>query len=289
MTENGTPITVVVPVYNAYQALLRCLAALEQHSQGASVLLINDASTDARIPVLLEKYATRNAWQLRHHRRNAGFVQTANEGMQFSQGHTILLNADAIVTPHWLDAFCQAVDSVPELATATPWSNNAEICSFPSFVRAAPVPACADELAHFLFHQHKPRHPEIPTGVGFCMLITAQAKQCIGALDTETFGHGYGEENDFCLRAEKAGLKNILVDNAYVAHIGNQSFADLGLKPDPESMRRLLGKHPHYAQMIQEYISNDPLASLRCEIIKGLEKHRPALAGHLGICSHDTQ
>ncbi len=286
---DASALTVVVPIYNGHDALSRCLSALQAHSHNAAVILIDDASTDERVSALARHYATHNGWEFIQHRHNLGFVKTANEGLCHSDGHTILLNADAIVTPYWLDAFAQVIDRVPDLATATPWSNNAEICSFPGFLRAQPVPESAHELAQYLYHSHQPQYPEIPTGVGFCLLITAQAKQRIGALDAETFGHGYGEENDFCLRARQAGLKNILLDNAYVAHIGNQSFADLGMKPDQQSMQRLLGKHPNYAHMIEEYIRTDPLAGLRCEIIDSLKKHRPDLARELGIGNHDSQ
>ncbi len=282
-------LTVVVPIYNGHDALSRCLAALQEYTPNASVLLIDDASTDERVSALARQYATHNGWEFIQHSHNLGFVKTANEGLSLSDGHTILLNADAIVTPFWLEAFRLAIGRVPDLATATPWSNNAEICSFPGFLRAQPVPESAHELAGYLYHSHQPRYPEIPTGVGFCLLITAQAKQRIGAFDAETFGYGYGEENDYCLRARQAGLKNILLDNAYVAHIGNQSFADLGMQPNQQSMQRLLGKHPDYVRMIEEYIHTDPLSTLRCEIINGLIKHRPDLARELGIGNHDSQ
>jgi GT2 family glycosyltransferase len=277
-----TDMTVVVPVYNAFAAVTQCLSALEKHTpKTTSVFLIDDASSDGRIAPLLADYGQRNGWQVRSHRINQGFVRTANEGLRHSSGHTILLNADAIVTPHWLNAFHSVIDNVENLATATPWSNNAEICSFPAFLQASPVLPEREELATALYELHSPRYPEIPTGVGFCLLVTAQAKEKVGGFDEQAFGHGYGEENDFCLRATAAGLTNVLVDNAYVAHIGNQSFAELGMQPGAESMRRLLAKHPHYAQLIHDYIQADPLSSLRCEIIQGIKENRPKLAARL--------
>lgn len=276
-------MTVVVPVYNGFDALNRCLTALQRHTDDTPVLLIDDASTDPRVPRLLMDYARRNQWQLRRHECNMGFVQTANEGMEQAESHVILLNADAIVTPHWLEAFARAIAQVPDLATATPWSNNAEICSFPGFLEARPVPDCIDELACALYADHTPHYPEIPTGVGFCLLVTRQAMDTIGYFDEAVFGHGYGEENDYCLRARAAGLRNIVLDNAYVGHIGNQSFAELGLKPDAASMQRLLSKHPDYQRLIGEYIDADPLAPLRCEIMRTLRTRQPQLAARLQV------
>ena len=56
-----------------------------------------------------------------------------------------------------------------------------------------------------------------------CVLIKRQVFGQIGMLD-EIFSPGYGEDIDFCLRAEEAGLKWLCVDNTTEQngmHIGN--------------------------------------------------------------------
>jgi glycosyltransferase involved in cell wall biosynthesis len=45
-------------------------------------------------------------------------------------------------------------------------------------------------------------------------------------LDEETFGLGYGEEVDFCLRATRVGLRHLVEDATYVYHHGAISFGD---------------------------------------------------------------
>ncbi len=64
----------------------------------------------------------------------------------------------------------------------------------------------------------------VPTGVGFCMYMTAAALDAVGTLDAEAFGKGYGEENDWCLRAIKAGFVNLLAEDVFVYHAGQISF-----------------------------------------------------------------
>ena len=56
------------------------------------------------------------------------------------------------------------------------------------------------------------------------------------------------------------------MDNAYVAHIGNQSFAEKGLRPNQDTMARLLALHPDYAEKIDNFIKKDPLAPIRKSI-----------------------
>lgn len=261
-------IDIVVPIYNAYNALKLCLDNLQKCHQGVnSVYLIDDKSTDTRILSLIADYTKRNSWQLILNEINLGFVKTANKGLNLSDNHTVLLNSDTLVTQYWIKAFKQALQHNPNLGTATPWSNNAEICSFPNFLTNHPLPSNINQLAQVLYTQYQPKFPPLPTAVGFCMLISKKAKQVVGYFDEEHFGHGYGEENDYSLRVKAAGLDNILCDNAYVAHIGNQSFSDMNIQPSEETMQRLLQKHPDYLTMIQQYIEKDPLQDIRQEIV----------------------
>ncbi len=264
---------IVIPVYNAYDALLHCIKSLEKHSATEMVVFINDGSTDKRIQALLEQACEgKSNWNVLNNDSNLGFVKTANRGLKRTDGDTVLLNSDTLVSTGWLDGLKYASAHCEDLGTATPWSNNAEICSFPETLKNNPVPERLDELATQLQNKHQACFPELPTAVGFCMLVSAAAKRKVGYFDEQTFGHGYGEENDYSLRVKHAGLKNVLCDNVYVAHVGNQSFKDMALKPNSATMERLLAKHPEYAGMISEFIENDVLASLRESIIDKIDR-----------------
>ena len=76
-----------------------------------------------------------------------------------------------------------------------------------------------------------PTYPDLPTGVGFCLYLRRAMLDAVGLFDP-AFGLGYGEENDLCLRAARAGWRNLLADNAFVVHTGGRSFvgqkAELG-------------------------------------------------------------
>ncbi len=250
-----------------------CLTSLAQHQKLAeNIYLLDDCSTDVRIKPLLQRFADENNWSVLYQSENKGFVKTANQGLKLSKNNTVLLNSDTVVCQYWLHGFKQCLESVADLATATAWSNNAEICSFPEFLKNNIIPKDINKFSQKLYKNYSPVYPEIPTAVGFCMLITKRAKKVVGYLDEKQFGHGYGEENDYSLRATKAGLNNIVCDNIYVVHVGNQSFSDLGIKPDENSMKRLLEKHPDYLKLIHEFIDNDPLAEVRMEILKKISQ-----------------
>jgi GT2 family glycosyltransferase len=267
----GMP-AVVIPVFNALPRLRECLSSVARYSADAEILLIDDASTDPGVRPLLEQWVQDAPQQrgLLVNDRNRGFVHSANRGMRHFKGDVVLLNSDTLVTPRWLELLGRCLASDRRIASATPWSNNGEIVSFPDICRAGPVPPEPAALAEVIRACGPPQYPEIPTAVGFCMAISRTAIEAIGYFDAEAFGRGYGEENDFSLRAAAAGLKNVLCDDAYVAHHGGASFGPLGLAPDSGSMQRLLDRHPGYRELIEDYIRRDPLAQRRSGILDAI-------------------
>ena len=101
--------------------------------------------------------------------------------------------------------------------------------------------------------------------------ISRRAIDRVGLFDEETFGRGYGEENDFCMRASNAGMRNVLCDDAYVVHHGGASFGPLGLQPGEQAMQRLLELHPDYLDRVMAFIREDPLASRRAAVMAALQ------------------
>jgi GT2 family glycosyltransferase len=104
------------------------------------------------------------------------------------------------------------------------------------------------------------------------MAIARSAIQQLGLFDQELFGLGYGEENDFSLRAIQVGYRNVLCDDVYVAHQGGCSFQPRGLSPNEETMRRLLSRHPGYLKTIEAFIAADPLSRRREELLEALHE-----------------
>jgi GT2 family glycosyltransferase len=265
--------SIIVPVFNAHDYLRACLASLSAHSPDAEVLLIDDASTDGRIGPLLEAWVNEGTGRrLIRLERNRGFVHAANHGLRETSGDVVLLNSDTEVTPGWLAALGRCLASDPEIATSTPWTNNGEIASLPEFCVANAVPGDPAAVAEVLRATGAPRYPDIPTGVGFCLAMSRRAIGRVGLFDEETFGRGYGEENDFCMRAAAIGMRNVLCDDAYVVHHGGGSFGPLGLQPGDAAMQRLLGLHPGYLELVTAFIRDDPLAARREAIVAALRR-----------------
>jgi O-antigen biosynthesis protein len=266
--SNAT-IDIVVPVFGALDDLRRCVDSVLQHTAGDyRLLLIDDGSRDPAIAVYWRELGARALPQLvlLANERNVGFTLTANRGMKAARAAAdiVLLNSDAIVTSGWLEALARCVDSDPAIGTATPFSNNAEICSLPNFCENNVWPAGRDPevMAQALRQAAVPTYPELPTGVGFCMYIRRRVLEAVGAFDP-VFGLGYGEENDFCMRAAAAGFRNVLCDDAFVLHAGGSSFGDQRRDLAQRNGAILAERHPTYGALVRDYIAADPLRPLR--------------------------
>lgn len=265
--------TVIMPIYNAPRELAICLDSLQRNTPpDCAVLLLDDASDDPLVQPLLRRWLGQAGpgWSLERQVHNLGFVGAVNRGMQMTRGDVVLLNSDTVLTPGWLEGLQRCLAADATIATATPWSNNGEIVSLPVFCQANPLPADAAAMARVIGATGQPAYPEIPTAVGFCMAIARSAIDSLGLFDQELFGLGYGEENDFSMRARHAGMRNVLCDDVYVAHVGGRSFAPRNLRPDDAAMQKLLSRHPGYLQLIQDFIAADPLAGRRNELIAAL-------------------
>ena len=281
MTRAPSPVDIVVPIYNAPGDLRRCVDSVLACTRGAfELVLIDDASPGPGVAAYLGEIERRGDPRIvvLRNARNLGFTATANRGMTRSRSDVVLLNSDTIVTRGWLDALVRCAASDARIATVTPFSNNAEICSFPRFCRdnAWHPGDDPERIRRALAAAAVPTYPDLPTGVGFCMLVRRAAIDAVGTFDG-AFGAGYGEENDFCLRAARAGLRNVLAEDAFVVHTGGRSFAGRKDELGARNLALLERLHPHYDSMVRDYVASDPLRPLREAAQLRLDLERPAL------------
>lgn len=265
--ETRYAVDVIVPVYNAPGDVRRCVASVLDHTPpGYRLVLIDDASPDPDVRRVFEEIAQR---ELSHvtllaNERNLGFTGTANRGMNLSRRDVVLLNSDTVVTDGWLAALLRCAASDASIGTVTPWSNNAEILSYPRFCENNAWPDGADPapVARAFARSAVPTWPDVPTGVGFCFFVRRAMLDAIGGFDP-AFGAGYGEENDLCMRAAAAGWRNAVADDAFVLHTGGRSFEKQKDALVPRNTATLLERHPGYLALVHDYVAADPLAPLR--------------------------
>jgi len=192
---------------------------------------------------------------------------SVNAGMRASDRDVLLLNSDSIVFDRWLDRIAACAYSEDRVGTVTPFSNNATLCSYPLFCTDNIIPPSIDlRVLDATFESvNIGRSAEIPTAVGFCMYIRRDCLSDVGLFDAEAFRLGYGEENDFCIRAAGKGWKHLLACDVFVYHHGSVSFGQ-ATELRREAMRILTSRHPDYSRLIHEHTEADPAAPYRMAI-----------------------
>ncbi|WP_213380005.1 glycosyltransferase [Allochromatium tepidum] len=283
---NGQRCEILIPVFNGYESVRRCLDSVLAHSPpDCAIRILDDASSDLRLLGWLDALESHEPRvSVTHADENLGFVGNVNRGLASATGDVILLNSDTVVTPGWVEKLLACAASDPRIALVCPLSNNATILSVPRANADDPI---ADGLGIERFGAlvesvSARRYPRLPVAVGFCMLIRRPALQRLGLLH-RAYHRGYGEECDYSLRAWEAGFEVVCCDDTFVYHEGEQSFGTVagmeGVKRRNESV--LLARWPFYHALVRRFCRLDPLRDVRERVLTGLARARGDHAPHI--------
>ncbi len=272
LSPEGTAI--VVPIYNAADDVEICIQRLLDYTDASvEVILIDDCSPDPRIATILEDASRHSRFRILRNDENLGFTRTVNRGLvESGMRDVVILNSDARVTPRWLPNMLAAARSMPRVATVTAMSDRAGAFSAPEIGNENDLPPGIDEATYARAFRRRQfgTYPVVPTGNGFCMLITRAAMQEIGLLDAEAFPRGYGEENDFCMRAMRAGWQNVIDDRTYVFHDRTKSFGTSKQANAEAGARVVNERYPEYRFMTPVYHDGEDIRLARLQARRAL-------------------
>lgn len=277
-------VDIILPVYNAFDYTKACLASIVVNTNLAfhSLIIINDKSQDERILPMLHDFVESNKngsnIVLICNKENLGFVRTVNVGMRHSSNDIVLLNSDTEVTSGWLEKMQACAYSKPMVASVTPLSNNATIASVPVYLAENKLPQgfSLEQYAKEIEQCSQKVYPELCTGHGFCMYITRQAIDHIGVFDEETFGKGYGEENDFSYKAMQHGYVHLLADDTFVYHKGTQSFSPSSAAKAADHLNILRKRYPQETHNTDVFVRDNPLMFIQENIQQNvINRKRP--------------
>lgn len=259
-------VDIVVPVFNGLNLLKSLVVNLSNTKIAHKVYFVDDCSTDDAVPAFLNELCESDPrYQLVSAKENGGFVKSVNLGLSFTTGDVVLLNTDVQLPPLWLERLIAPLLLDDKVASATPFTNSGTICSFPRFLENNELVFGLDvaEIDSIFSHFH-PIYNEVPTGVGFCMACSRNALNTVGFLDADTYGRGFGEENDWCQSAIKAGFKNVMVENLFVFHNHGATFqSDEKVALIEDHLKKLNKRFPNYNRDVARYCEANPLKELR--------------------------
>ena len=261
-------IDVVIPAYRGFGPTRQCLESVlaARCRVPHEVAVIDDASPEPALSAWLREIASSHRIAHRVHDTNRGFVASANEAFSLHPDRdVVLLNSDTEVADGWLDRLAAHGARDATIGTVTPFSSNATICSYPRTLtdNALPESETTASLDSAFAAANAGRNAEVPTAVGFCMWVARRCLDRVGTFDEARYGAGYGEEVDFCMRAARAGFRNVAAGDVFVRHVGEVSFGGSGIERRARAQATIDELYPEFQQRLAAFIPTDPLRMLR--------------------------
>jgi N-acetylglucosaminyl-diphospho-decaprenol L-rhamnosyltransferase len=217
-------VSIVILNYNTRRHLAACLDGLLAEGStsvsggrlSAEVVVVDNASADGSAEMVANAYP----WvRLIRSPRNGGFAYGNNLALRQVRGRTVLLlNPDTLVPPGGIGRLLERLNAHPDAGVVGPKLLKPNGTMHLACRRSFPTPSVAfyrfSGLAKmFPRHRRFGRYnltfidPDVPLEVdsvcGACMLVRSAVIERIGLLDERFFM--YGEDLDWCLRAQAAG------------------------------------------------------------------------------------
>ena len=155
-----------------------------------------------------------------------GFAKENNQGIEASSGEYImLLNNDVIVMEDWLSGMLECLSSTIDTGIVGPMTNNISGNQKVLDADCKTIPRMIEYAKSF---REKYRHRRVSSRkiAGFCMLFRRKLVDKIGLLD-ENLGTGNFEDDDYCLRANLAGYRNLIAGDVFIPNYGAQTSGNM--------------------------------------------------------------
>ncbi len=228
-------VDVIICVHNALEWVRQCLESVVMNTphDRAHVYVVNDGSkppTTEYVRAFCEKH---DGVSYMENPESIGYTRSANRGLRESNAdYVVLLNSDIVVPEGWVERIIECGESDPNIGIVGPLSNAASYQSVPDIrspegewaVNPLPANITVDDMAQLILRVSDRLFPRLPFINGSCFAVKRKLIERIGLFDEETFPIGYGEENDYCIRAREAGYELAVADHGYVYHAKSRSF-----------------------------------------------------------------
>ncbi|WP_133154588.1 glycosyltransferase, partial [Vibrio splendidus] len=249
---------VIICVYNALEDVQICIESVVRHSYESinKIIIVNDYSDDVTTKYLKSVEARYDKICLINNEVNLGYTKSANVGLSSSKADfRIILNSDTIVTPDWVSKLSNVAFQSNNVGIVGPISNAAGSQSVPSVkgtkgqtaINKLPDGFSIDDMNGIAsINSENATMPSVPLIHGFCIGIKSEVIQEIGYFDDVNFARYYGEENDYCLRAYRAGFELIVATDTYIFHSKSKSIEEeeriLHMSEAGKRLRDIYGK-----------------------------------------------
>lgn len=196
---------IVLPVFNRPDLTRNCLESIYANTDTPFDVIMVDNGSGRETTDMLEGFkASRRNITIVRNPQNLGWIKAVNQGIELSRHPYIcIMNNDTVVrTAGWLSGLMDVADSEGDIGLVNP-----------RFDARAPKGLARKCI-------------EIDFCRGYCVLIKRNVIEKIGKLD-EAYGMGYYDDDDYSVRAIRAGFRCVRANDVAVEHIRDSTFSDV--------------------------------------------------------------
>lgn len=220
--------SIIILCHNDRRYLRGCAASIRRHTPlPYELIFVDNGSQDGAYHDLKRiRRASARPVRIIRNKENRFFAGGNNQGLRAARGeYLVLLNADTIVTPGWLEGLVSCARRDPKIGLVGPYTNQAaglQVVWPPAYGPTEDLPAWARDWSR----ARRGRARIVPWLVGFCFLIPRGVFEAVGFLD-ERFGPGGFEDYDYCLRVRLAGYEMAIAEDVYIHHFGGRGYVNM--------------------------------------------------------------
>ena len=228
-------IAIVILNWNGQVLLENYLPSVTLYSNGATIYVADNASTDQSVSFLQSNYPDIKIIQ---NSTNGGFAKGYNDALKHVDADIFcLLNSDVEVTENWLEPIAKIFAEVPDASIVQPKILdllNPEYFEYAGaaggFLDRLGYPFCRGRIFQTL-ERDKGQYDdftEIFWATGACMFIKSEVFWELRGFDEDYFAHQ--EEVDLCWRAKNKGYKVYYFGESKVFHLGGSTLSNMNPK-----------------------------------------------------------
>jgi len=214
--------SIVILTLNNLEYTKQCIESIRRYTpEPYEIIVVDNGSKDGTIEYLESQPDIR----LIKNPTNLGFALGNNIGMKEARGdYIVVLNNDTIVTQGWLTRLIACAESDPSNGIIGPRSNYVAGIQIVKDVSYGNDMNAMQEFARRWSLENSGKYEETIRVIGFCMLIKREVIEKIGGFDP-LYESGNFEDDDFCIRAIRAGFKIKIAHDVFIHHYGSKTFA----------------------------------------------------------------
>lgn len=219
--------SIILVSYGQSDVVARCLRSLERiRRNNVEVLVVHNfrSAADTRD---LRQHMKAFPWaQHLWNSTNVGFAAANNQGLHTASGeHLFLLNTDTVVPSDWLDRMQAKLMHDESIGLLGPVTNMIGNEARVIFAETWSVDHYLDVGQRYAnAHLGEEARPRMLAA--FCWGMRREVWRTVGDLD-EQFGAGMFEDDDYCLRVQKAGWRLACARDIFMYHQGRAAFSRL--------------------------------------------------------------